>query len=584
MKKLILTLILVLAAISGISAQENDADTLQGKTTKQQIITQAQAFDHFSKGDLYEKAGDYDKAANEYRLALVFDPESNVIKRSLIDIYFGSRQFEDALALSLTIKEPNVADLMTIANCYAFSGNQKKAAEYFRIAADSVQLPEPAGHFDRIISEDDELENIPTNAFYYPNQYLAGYYSGKKDFKKSEYYFRRSLGNDTTGIRWLYNAASFYRDNGQLKKAWDIYYKMAQSDSISTSGYLGMASIREMEDDSTGADSIYQVVASKNWDDAQLLAILSQALIRLGNVKDGARLARRVSELNPNDYFGARRLALMMFALGDYKGCDSVLASLSAVVTDDPILYYYRGRVAQVDSNYNRAESLYTQSLALDDTLAEVWVSQAYTRFFKDDTTGAAVTFDSALTACPSESLRILFFIGIFNNQCKKYAIAIGYFDRILQSDPRNVNALFNLGSACERDGRYADAEKAFQRLLIIEPDHAQTLNYLGFMWADKGTNLDQAQKMIGQALKAEPDNGAYLDSYAWVLYRKGKFKDALQYQEKAIKYSNADAILFEHLGDIQAALKKYDLAKENWRRALELDPANDNVKQKLSK
>jgi tetratricopeptide (TPR) repeat protein len=584
MKKIIFSLILAIALSGILAAQDTKSDSLKSKVSREQMMGQAQAFEHFSRGDLYEESGNYEKAADEYRLALVFDPGSDVIKRSLIEIYFGSQQYQDALDLSLALKEPNTADLITAANLYVVLGNQKKAVEYFRLTADSIELPEPPNHFEKINNGGVNQGDVRGNIYYYPNQYLAGYYSEKKDYKKAEYFFRRSIGNDTTGIRGLYRMASFYRDSNQLKKARAIYEQMSRTDSISTTGYLGLASLKEMEADTAGADSIYQVVADKNWEDAQLLAILSQALIRLGDIENGARLAYRVSELNPNDYFGARRLALMLFSLGNYSGCDSVLAALSVEVTDDPILYYYRGRIAQLDSNYLKAENYYSQSLAIEDTLSEVWVSLAFTRFFMGDTNAAAATFDSALIACPPDTLRVLFFTGMFNSQRKQYSTAIGYFDRVLQTDPRNVNALFNLGSACERDGRFADAEKAFERVLIVDPDNAQTLNYLGFMWADRGINLEKAQKMIARALDRDPENGAYLDSYAWVLFKKGKFKEALKYQEKAMQFSAEDAILFDHLGDIQAALKNKDEAKENWRHALELDPGNDIIKQKITK
>lgn len=581
--KLTIAAILLIAITSQIYAQKEDQDSLSAKANKAKMMAQAEAYEHFSRGDLYEKTGNYEKAADEYRLALVFDPESDVIKRSLIDIYFDSRQYEQALELLLQIKKRDVQDLITTANCYAILGNQKKAVDYFILAADSVALPEPANFIDRGFHGGNDQQGMPLTVYYYPNQYLAEYYADKQDYKKAEFYFKRSLGNDTTGIRWMYKAASFYRDSGQIKKARAIYEQMTLNDSISNTGYLGMASLEELEHDTSGADSIYQIVASRNWDDSQLLAILSQALIRLGDLEGGAKLSYRVSELNPNDYFGARRLALMLFTLGNYKECDSVLTALAKEVNDDPILFYYQGRIAQIDSNYIRAESCYTQSLALNDTLAEVWVSLAFTRLFMGDTIRASATLDSALTACPDDTLRILFFTGMFNSQILRYNDAIGFFDRVLQSDPRNINALFNLGSACERQGRFEDAEKAFQRLLNIDPDYPQALNYLGFMWADKGINLNQAEKMIAKALKADPENGAYLDSYAWVMYRKGKFKEALKYQEKAMQFSVEDAVLFDHMGDIKAALKNKEEAREYWRRALELDPSNDTIKRKLT-
>ena len=109
-------------------------------------------------------------------------------------------------------------------------------------------------------------------------------------------------------------------------------------------------------------------------------------------------------------------------------------------------------------------------------------------------------------------------------------------------------------------------------------------MNYLGFMLADRGQRLDYAGDLIKKALRFDPDNGAYLDSYAWVLFKKGKFREALKYQERAMKLSREDAVLFDHLGDIQAALRKMPDAQENWRKALLLDPANETIKQKLTK
>jgi tetratricopeptide (TPR) repeat protein len=585
MRKLGLILVIIVAANCGSPARKATPEIDSNKViTKEQGMAQSQAYEHFFRADLLEKSGNYEKAADEYRLALVFDPESNVVKRNLVNIYYNYRRYEEALDISLSIKEPDAQDLITMANCYAFLGNQKKAIEYFKLTVDSVTLPEPPNRYERAPHGGQNQGSTPAIMYYFPNQYLAGYYSDKHDYKKAEYYFRRSLGSDTTDIRWLYKAAAFYRENGQVEKAISIYKQMAQNDSISNSGYLGLASIKEMEKDTAGADSIYQVVARKNWDDAQLLAILSQALIRLDDLPAAIAIARRVSELNPNDYFGARRLALMMFSMQDYRGCDSVLAALSLEVTDDPILFYYRGRIAQLDSNYIQAENYYSHSLSIDDTLSEVWVSLAFTRFFMGDTIAAAATFDSALTACADDTVRILFFTGMFNNQRHQYATAIACFDRVLAADPRNINTLFNLGAACERNGRFTDAEKAFERLLSIQPDYGQALNYLGFMWADKGIKLDQAQKMIGQALKADPENGAYLDSYAWVLFKKGKFKDALKYQEKAMRFSSEDAVLYDHLGDIRAAMGDFAAAKENWRKASEIDPSNETIKNKLTK
>jgi tetratricopeptide (TPR) repeat protein len=95
--------------------------------------------------------------------------------------------------------------------------------------------------------------------------------------------------------------------------------------------------------------------------------------------------------------------------------------------------------------------------------------------------------------------------------------------------------------------------------------------------------NLDQALGMIREAVVAEPENAAYLDSLAWVLHRLGRSEEALPHMEKAAKLleDDPDSTVLDHLGDILAALKRFPEAKEHWRRALELDPAPE-IRKKL--
>jgi Tfp pilus assembly protein PilF len=101
-------------------------------------------------------------------------------------------------------------------------------------------------------------------------------------------------------------------------------------------------------------------------------------------------------------------------------------------------------------------------------------------------------------------------------------------------------------------------------------------------MWAEHGTNLDNARDLIEKALKAEPKNAAYLDSMAWVLFKIGKPKEALDYALKSVAApEEPDPTEYDHLGDIYKALNQPDRAREAWQKSLSLEP-NDAVKKKL--
>jgi Tfp pilus assembly protein PilF len=78
-------------------------------------------------------------------------------------------------------------------------------------------------------------------------------------------------------------------------------------------------------------------------------------------------------------------------------------------------------------------------------------------------------------------------------------------------------------------------------------------------MWAEQGKNLDTAKVFLELALRQDPRNGAFLDSYAWVFYQMGRYDSAQVYVQKATELIFDDPVLFHHLGDILA--KRNDLA-----------------------
>ncbi len=96
-------------------------------------------------------------------------------------------------------------------------------------------------------------------------------------------------------------------------------------------------------------------------------------------------------------------------------------------------------------------------------------------------------------------------------------------------------------------------------------------------------TNLRQAEQMSSKAVKAEPKNAAYLDTYAWVLFMRGEYQSAKFYIEQALEYAN-DPIMLEHYGDILFKLGKIDEALDQWQKAAAAGNASDLLLQKIEK
>jgi len=115
---------------------------------------------------------------------------------------------------------------------------------------------------------------------------------------------------------------------------------------------------------------------------------------------------------------------------------------------------------------------------------------------------------------------------------------------------------VFSRAAALERLDRFDESEELFRTMVETEPDDANAANYLGYMWADRGTNLEQALDLIGRAVTLDPENPAYLDSLGWVHYRLGDLEQARHWLQRAIDLGGGvgDGTILCHLGEVLIA------------------------------
>lgn len=151
-----------------------------------------------------------------------------------------------------------------------------------------------------------------------------------------------------------------------------------------------------------------------------------------------------------------------------------------------------------------------------------------------------------------------------------------------LQRFPQSQPLRFDLAAALERSGQWERAAEEFRTLLAAYPEHGPALNYLGYMFADRNENLEEARGMIAKAVELDPTSGAYLDSLGWVYFRLGNLDLAEKYLLEAVKLEPFDATLHEHLGDLWVARGQVEKAAETYRLALTLEHEDADQKERL--
>jgi tetratricopeptide (TPR) repeat protein len=134
---------------------------------------------------------------------------------------------------------------------------------------------------------------------------------------------------------------------------------------------------------------------------------------------------------------------------------------------------------------------------------------------------------------------------------------------------PDNERLLFEYGLQLERSDQLEEAIVIMEQLLVVNPNHAEALNFVGYSWADTDRNLDRALAYIEKALELKPENGYIQDSLGWVHFKLGNLERARDELLTALKLLPEDPYLHDHLGDVYRALGQRKEAVNAYREAL---------------
>ncbi len=188
---------------------------------------------------------------------------------------------------------------------------------------------------------------------------------------------------------------------------------------------------------------------------------------------------------------------------------------------------------------------------------------------------------------------------GLLASYTKSYTEALAAFARArelageleIQDEVLTPSFYYWYGAASERAGRIEDAAELFEKCIALAPAPAQrrefeayvdALNYLAYMRAERGLELDRNLELIGKALEHRPDNPAYIDTRGWIHFMQGRYSEARDDIERALELLPDDPTITEHMGDIY---EKFDILEEAvdwWKKSFLLDPASETVAEKL--
>ena len=155
--------------------------------------------------------------------------------------------------------------------------------------------------------------------------------------------------------------------------------------------------------------------------------------------------------------------------------------------------------------------------------------------------------------------------------------------DKALATDVDNADLLYDSAMLAERIDRMDEAEKRLRRVIVLQPTRAHAFNALGYSFADRNINLDEARTLIEKAHGFAPEDPAILDSMGWIAFRQGRLVDAEGYLKRALEKFQ-DGEIAAHLGEVLWAQGRQDDAKKVWDTQLKAQPDSEILKKTVAR
>lgn len=485
------------------------------------------AFDYYINGTIYEAIGNPYRAAEQYRKALKFYPDSYRIRFALAENLYNMQRIQDALSILKPIDPEDAAVWELRGDLCRATGNLDEARRAYREA----------------LKQDSTLVELYS--------FLGSLYSREGDVDSTAWAFE-NIGrlNPQNYIVWFELGRLQLRE-GRLDQARESFARSAEirSDSINIMAVIGLGEVLEAQGKLDSALAVFKQALEADSNNIQVHRNLAGVYVKLDSLGQAARHARIESRLAPLDRYSSRRLGMLYFFMDSLEQADSVFTYLVESGERNPVNHQYLGRIALQRDDPERALHEFSQVVQMADSAWENWI----------DLAGVYRTMQRR------------------DDEIATYRRGLNH----VRLPGGKERLMFALGVALEQTGRLDESVDTFTQLLELNPDADGALNYLGYTLADRGERLPYARELIGRALEIDPDNAAYLDSYGWVYYKLGDYEKALQYLKRAVEL-DSDPVMFDHLGDTYQALGNLEEAQRWWQKALELDPENETYQSKV--
>ncbi|MEX0602643.1 MAG: tetratricopeptide repeat protein, partial [Bacteroidota bacterium] len=416
---------------------------------------------------------------------------------------------------------------------------------------------------------------------------LARLYQPTRPLRALEIYERLiELDGDSWDL--LLQSADLHSTLGRFEEAADRYRRMLALDPGNRTLQRQLAETYSRAGNFDAAIAQLESMLEIDDKDVEVLATLAEVYIERRDFRRAVPLYERILGLGHDNPEVKLRVGVAYFAQIPNDStfiprARNILEEVRTTAPNDWRPYFYLGAIASSEGNDSAAVGYFEWVIQLEERNFESWWFLG-THFFEKGEYDRVLEFmEKAGKVFPREA-RVPFLIGLTHSRAGRQEEAVAALERSFELNPNDINTIGTLALTLDGMKQYERSDSLYEHALRIDPNAHIILNNYGYSLSERGLQLERALEMAHEAVEAEPDNSAYLDTLGWVYYKLKQYHEAERYIVLSIEAGEASAVVHEHLGDVYYRLGQTDKALEYWKKALEMNGDNEELKEKIAR
>lgn len=527
----------------------------QTKNNSHDALTMASQADyHFTLGESLSFDGQYEKAIEEFKQTLVYDPASTSVRLRLAAEYVRAGMISEAVEQGeMVVKSNPESD-----DAHMFLGGLYTGMKMYQPAIEQFHAV---------------LKHSPNNSE--AAIYLGAILAEEKDYETALKHFQKLLNNkdfpDKDRAYFYIGKIETARGPSYYTEAEQAYLKALQIKPSDAEVVYDLGTLYKLQGHENKTMKMWKEYVDKNGPDKNITRALSRYYM------DHAQYDRAIEQLEALEGYDKDNLNVKIqiaLIFIEQKKLVKASAELQEILEQAPELDKVRFYLAAVDEELDRKDEAQEQYLKIPSTSTYYGDATIHAAHLIKDAGNAGRSLEIVKQAIAQrDDLPQLYayYAALLDDQ-KQYQQALTMLQGAVEKFPDQAQLRFYLGSMYDRLGHSDQSIVEMKKVLTIDHDNVQALNYLAYTYAETDQDLDAAERLARRALQLQPNDGYILDTVGWVLFKRGKMEESIRYLEQAYRAKSDESIIAEHLGDAYLRFELWQKALRMYRKAAQLE------------